>query len=98
MLLQRARELCEIALAAVEDRKSGKKPSLTARNRFLANAPSHAAVTTDDAKNIRVTRVYGKETVEATTSLAPHQPTGDLGTGPKVSFTRSGLTVPWNSR
>ena len=69
VLLQRARELREIALAAVQDRKSGKKPSLIALNRFLADAPSHAAFTTDDARNIRVTRVYGKETVEA--FLAP---------------------------
>ena len=69
MLLKGARELREIALAAVQDRKSGKKPSLTALNRFLANAPSHAMLKTDDAKNIRVTRVYGKETVEA--FLAP---------------------------
>ncbi|UWE10316.1 MOSC and FAD-binding oxidoreductase domain-containing protein [Actinacidiphila bryophytorum] len=27
---------------------------------------------------------------------APHQPTGPAGTGPTVSFARSGLTVPWN--
>ena len=27
---------------------------------------------------------------------APHQPAGD-GTGPKISFTRSGLTASWNS-
>ena len=69
VLLQGARELREIALATVQDRKSGKKPSLIALNRFLADAPSHAAFTTDDARNIRVTRVYGKETVEA--FLAP---------------------------
>ena len=69
VLLQRARELREIALAAVQDRKSEKRRSLVALNRFLANAPSHAALTTDDARDIRVTRVYGKETVEA--FLAP---------------------------
>jgi predicted RNA-binding Zn ribbon-like protein len=68
-LLKRARELREITLAAVKDRKSGKKPSLLALNRFLEAAPNHAALTTDDAKNIRMTRVYGKETVEA--FLAP---------------------------
>jgi ferredoxin-NADP reductase/MOSC domain-containing protein YiiM len=33
-----------------------------------------------------------------TTSVAPHPPAGSVGTGPKVSFTRSGLTVPWDSR
>ena len=69
VLLQRARELREIAFAVVKDRKSGKKPSLLALNRFLEAAPNHAALTTDDAKNIRKTRVYGKETVEA--FLAP---------------------------
>ena len=31
-------------------------------------------------------------------SHAPHQPAGGPGTGPKVSFTRSGLSVPWNAR
>ena len=69
VLLKGARGLREIALAAVQDRKSGRKPSLAALNRFLADAPSHAVLTTDDARNIRVTRVYGKETVEA--FLAP---------------------------
>jgi predicted RNA-binding Zn ribbon-like protein len=69
VLLQGARDLREIALAAVQDRKSGKKPSLVTLNRFLGNAPSHTALTTDGARNIRTTRVYGKETVEA--FLAP---------------------------
>jgi ferredoxin-NADP reductase/MOSC domain-containing protein YiiM/ferredoxin len=27
-----------------------------------------------------------------------HAPAGEAGTGPGISFTRSGLTVPWNSR
>ena len=31
-------------------------------------------------------------------SVSPHPPTGSVGAGPKVSFTRSGLTVPWDSR
>jgi predicted RNA-binding Zn ribbon-like protein len=69
VLLQRARELREIALEAVKNRKSGKKPSLVALNRFLGDASSHAALRADDAIGIRVTRVYGKETVEA--FLAP---------------------------
>jgi predicted RNA-binding Zn ribbon-like protein len=69
VLLQKARELRGIALMAVKDRKSGRKPSLVPLNRFLGDAPSHAALTTDDARNIHVTRVYGKETVEA--FLAP---------------------------
>jgi predicted RNA-binding Zn ribbon-like protein len=69
VLVQRMRELREIAVAAVQDRKSGKRPSLVALNRFLADAPSHAALTTDNARKIRLTRSYGKETVEA--FLAP---------------------------
>ncbi len=28
----------------------------------------------------------------------PHPPAGSVGIGPEVSFTRSGLTVPWDSR
>jgi predicted RNA-binding Zn ribbon-like protein len=69
VLLRKARALREIALSAVRDRKSGNKPSLVALNRFLQDAPSHAALKTDQAMSIRVTRVYGKETVEA--FLAP---------------------------
>jgi predicted RNA-binding Zn ribbon-like protein len=69
MLLHRARELREIALAAVTDQKSGKKPSLVALNKFLGEATSHAVVTSDDARNIQVARVYGKDTIEA--FLAP---------------------------
>lgn len=69
VLLEGARELREIALAAVQGRKYGKKPSLIALNKFLADAPSHAVLTAYDVRNIRVTRVYGKETVEA--FLAP---------------------------
>jgi predicted RNA-binding Zn ribbon-like protein len=69
VLLRRARELREIALATVKDQKSGKKLSLVALNRFLEKAPSHVAIATDDTKSIRVMRVYGKETAEA--FLAP---------------------------
>lgn len=69
VLLQSARELREIALTAVKDRKSGKKPSLVALNRLLEGAPSHSRLSMDVARNIHVTRVYGKETVEA--FLAP---------------------------
>ena len=69
VLLQGARDLREIAFAAVKDRKTGKKPSLVTLNRFLRSATSHAALVTDDARNTHVTRVYGKETVEA--FLAP---------------------------
>jgi len=31
-------------------------------------------------------------------SVPPHPPSRGLGSGPNVSFTRSGLTVPWNSQ
>ena len=36
--------------------------------------------------------------IAAVASRPPHPPAGNIGTGPKVSFTRSGLTVPWDSR
>jgi ferredoxin-NADP reductase/MOSC domain-containing protein YiiM/ferredoxin len=48
------------------------------------------------------------ETFGAESSITPgiaskvsgsaHPPAGGIGTGPKVSFTRSGLVVPWDSR
>jgi ferredoxin-NADP reductase/MOSC domain-containing protein YiiM len=31
-----------------------------------------------------------------TAQKAPHMPVGQAGTGPSVTFTRSGLTIPWN--
>jgi len=31
-------------------------------------------------------------------AASAHLPAGEVGTGPVVSFTRSGLSVPWNSR
>jgi ferredoxin-NADP reductase/MOSC domain-containing protein YiiM/ferredoxin len=31
-------------------------------------------------------------------SMPPHPPSGSVGTGPKISFTRSGLSVPWSSQ
>jgi ferredoxin-NADP reductase/MOSC domain-containing protein YiiM len=47
--------------------------------------------------------VFGAESsitpgIKSTTYVSPHPPAESVGTGPKVSFTRSGLTVPWNSR
>ena len=36
--------------------------------------------------------------IASVTPQQPHPPAGNIGTGPKVSFTRSGLTVPWDSR
>jgi ferredoxin-NADP reductase/MOSC domain-containing protein YiiM len=47
--------------------------------------------------------VFGTESsrtpgIARTTSAPPHPPPEGVGDGPKVSFTRSGLTVPWDSR
>jgi ferredoxin-NADP reductase/MOSC domain-containing protein YiiM len=47
--------------------------------------------------------VFGAESsrtpgIARTTSVLPHPPAEGVGAGPKVSFTRSGLTVPWDSR
>jgi ferredoxin-NADP reductase/MOSC domain-containing protein YiiM/ferredoxin len=36
--------------------------------------------------------------IVSTPSASPHPPAEKLGTGPKVSFTRSGVTAPWDSR
>jgi ferredoxin-NADP reductase/MOSC domain-containing protein YiiM len=36
--------------------------------------------------------------IASTSSKPPHEPTGKIGTGPKVSFLRSGLAVPWDAR
>ena len=36
--------------------------------------------------------------IASSTTRTPHPPAGEVGTGPSVSFTRSGLTVPWDSR
>ena len=49
------------------------------------------------------TEIFGSESsitpgIAATASRAPHPPANMTGAGPKVSFTRSGLTVPWDSR
>ena len=35
--------------------------------------------------------------IAATTPRAVHSPTGPPGSGPRVSFSRSGLTVPWDA-
>jgi len=36
--------------------------------------------------------------IAKTTPVPLHPPSGSVGSGPTVSFTRSGLTVPWDSR
>ena len=49
------------------------------------------------------TEVFGTEApitpgIANTEARPPHPPTTRAGTGPKVSFTRSGLTIPWDSQ
>ncbi len=36
--------------------------------------------------------------IASTASKPPHAPAGPEGSGPQISFARSGLTVPWDSR
>jgi hypothetical protein len=36
--------------------------------------------------------------IASTATRTPHPPEGNPGSGPTVSFTRSGLSVPWNLR
>jgi ferredoxin-NADP reductase len=36
--------------------------------------------------------------IAASTAGPPHQPSGPVGTGPEVSFSRSGLTVKWSDQ
>ncbi len=56
------------------------------------------------ADPMRVRReVFGPEDsmtpgIRPSVQIAPHIPSGPLGLGPQISFARSGLTVPWNSR
>ncbi|WP_433679173.1 MOSC domain-containing protein [Nocardia sp. CA-119907] len=53
-----------------------------------------------DATSIR-TELFGSRPainpgLTGVTREAPHRPPGPLGTGPRIAFTRSGLTVPWS--
>lgn len=63
-----------------------------------------AGLKTWGADSARIHReVFGPETPVtpgiARSSRAPvHAPAGEPGMGPQISFIRSGLTVPWNSR
>jgi ferredoxin-NADP reductase/MOSC domain-containing protein YiiM len=36
--------------------------------------------------------------IASTAPKSPHPPAGAVGTGPKITFTRSGTSAPWNSR
>ncbi len=47
--------------------------------------------------------IFGTESavtpgIAAVAPKTPHPPAGSAGTGPKISFTRSGLSVPWDAR
>jgi ferredoxin-NADP reductase/MOSC domain-containing protein YiiM/ferredoxin len=39
-----------------------------------------------------------KPGIKSGPEIQPHAPTGSIGAGPAISFTRSGLTVPWDDR
>jgi len=39
-----------------------------------------------------------KPGIKSASVLAPHLPSGSIGTGPAISFTRSGITLPWDDR
>jgi ferredoxin-NADP reductase len=75
---------------------------------YLCGPPSFLASLTADLKasGVAATRIYTEifgPTESITPGIAPssrrppHAPPGTPGTGPRVSFTRSGLTVPWDS-
>jgi ferredoxin-NADP reductase/MOSC domain-containing protein YiiM len=76
---------------------------------YLCGPPSFLKQLTEGLENLGVdsTRVYsevfGPEAPItpgiARSSHAPvHAPAGQPGAGPQISFTRSGLTIPWDSR
>jgi ferredoxin-NADP reductase len=76
---------------------------------YLCGPPSFlrdltAGLKTWGADSMRIhAEVFGQETPItpgiAQSSRPPvHAPAGEPGIGPQISFTRSGLTVPWNSR
>ncbi|MGA9667592.1 MAG: MOSC and FAD-binding oxidoreductase domain-containing protein [Terracidiphilus sp.] len=76
---------------------------------YLCGPPAFLGKFTADLKSWGVSdssihsEVFGPESsitpgIANTTTVSPHPPTESVGVGPKVSFTRSGLTVPWDSR
>jgi ferredoxin-NADP reductase/MOSC domain-containing protein YiiM len=71
-------------------------------NAFLSDLTAELKSWGIAASNIH-SEVFGAESsqtpgIASTTNVAPHPPAESTGAGPKVSFTRSGLTVPWDSR
>ena len=76
---------------------------------YLCGPPAFLSGLTTELKswNVPDSRIhserFGAESsvtpgIASTTSVPPHPPSGSVGTGPTVSFTRSGLTVPWSSQ
>ena len=74
---------------------------------YLCGPPAFLSGLTTELKswNVPDSRIhserFGAESsvtpgIAITTSVPPHPPSGSVGTGPMVSFTRSGLTVPWS--
>jgi ferredoxin-NADP reductase/MOSC domain-containing protein YiiM len=76
---------------------------------YLCGPPSFLRDLTAGLKTwgVDATRIH-EEVFGPETSITPgiassshppvHPPAGEPGTGPQISFTRSGLTVPWDSR
>jgi ferredoxin-NADP reductase/MOSC domain-containing protein YiiM/ferredoxin len=76
---------------------------------YLCGPPSFlrdltAGLKTWRADSTRIhTEVFGSEApitpgIARSPHPTVHPPVGESGTGPQISFTRSGLTVPWDSR
>lgn len=76
---------------------------------YLCGPPAFLREITEGLKSWGVpdsrihTEIFGAEStitpgIATTESRAPHPPANSTDTGPKVSFTRSNLTVPWDSR
>ncbi len=76
---------------------------------YLCGPPSFLQQLTEGLKtsNVESTRihaeVFGPEAwvtpgIARSSDVPVHLPVGEPGTGPQVSFTRSGLTIPWSSR
>jgi len=76
-LLEKARNLRQVALEAIEARKSKKALPLVDLNGFLEQSVSHCVLSADALINLNLERVYGQETVEQ--YLAPvAEAVGDL--------------------
>jgi ferredoxin-NADP reductase/MOSC domain-containing protein YiiM/ferredoxin len=76
---------------------------------YLCGPPAFLADFTADLKSWGVpgslihSEVFGAESsitpgITSTPFVSPHPPAESVGTGPKISFIRSGLTVPWDSQ